>query len=85
MTTNSTGMYLNKQYKGRQSEVWRVQADSAIASSHLALHCIPSEFPTKKYGELTKKGQILDLKSGERSGNTTAPNRSTVTVISIRF
>ena len=55
---------------------------SAIASSHLALHCTPSEFPTKKYGELTatatvhvarrKKGQILDLMSrGERSGNTT--------------
>ena len=46
-----------------------------------------------KYGELTatatihvarmKKGHSLDLMSGERSGNTTVPNRSTA--IRIRF
>ena len=70
---------------------------TALLDKDENLHCILPEFSTSftanKYGELTatatiqvariKKGHNLDLISGERSGNTTAPNRSTA--IRIRF
>ena len=71
--------------------------DSLNTFSHFATHQVPFGHSTillaNKYGELTatvtihvvrmKKGQSLDLMSGERSGNTSAPNRSTA--IRIRF
>ena len=95
MTSNSTGMYINRQKEANTKLVWG--NDSPNTFSHSITHQVSSAYSTSllviKYGELTatatihvarmKKGHSLDLMSGERSGNTTAPNRSTA--IRIRF
>ena len=95
MTSNSTGMYINR-LKEASTKLAKDE-DSPNAFFHSTTHKVPSGFSTSslvnKSGELTatatihvermKKGHSLDLMSGERSGNTTAPNRSTA--IRIRF
>ena len=95
MTSNSTGMYINRLWKA--SKKLSKDDDSPNAFSHSITHPVPSRYSTSskvnKFGELTatatihvarmKKGHSLDLMSGELSGNTTAPNRSTA--IRIRF
>ena len=95
MTSNSTGMYVNRMKKA--SGKLALDDDSPNAFFHFETHQVPSGCSTSlkvnKYGELKatatihvarmKQGHSLDLMSGERSGNTTAPNRSTA--IRIRF
>ena len=95
MTSNSTGMYTNRLYEA--SRKLAKDEDSPNTFSHSKSHKVLSGYSTSskvnKFGELTatatihvarmKKGHSLDLMSGERSGNTTAPKRSTA--IRIRF
>ena len=96
MANNITGMNLNRIEPANWYSA--KDKDSPNASSHLTTQNIfPTEFSTswkvKKCGEMTaapaihvprmKKGHSLDLMSGERSGNITATNRSTV--IKTRF
>ena len=89
MTSNSTGMYINRMLLA--STKLAKDEDSPNTFSHSIKHQVPSGYSksskVNKSGELTaaatihvarmKKGHSLDLMSGERSGNTTAPNRST--------
>ena len=95
MTSNSTGMYINRLWEA--STKLATDEDSPNNFSHSTTHQALSGYSTSskmnKYGELTatatihvarmKQGHSLDLMSGERSGNTTAPNRSTA--IRVRF
>ena len=96
MANNSTGRYINTIKKATIKSV--KDDDSPNAFFHLSIHPAVSPWylkrsKTNKYDELKatatihvarmKKGLSLDLMSGERSGNTMAPNRSTA--IRIRF
>ena len=79
------------------SRILAKDKDYPITFFHLRTQLAPSRYSTSskanKSGEIKtmanihvarmKKGHSLDLMSGERSGNTTAPNRSTA--IRIRF
>ena len=95
MANNSTGRYINTIKKATIKSV--KDDDSPNAFFHLSTHPVSPWYlkrsKTNKYDELKatatihvarmKKGLSLDLMSGERSGNTMAPNRSTA--IRIRF
>ena len=96
MANNSTGRYINPIKKATVKPV--KDDDSPNAFTHLSTHPVSPWYLKRskaknKYDELKatatihvarmKKGLSLDLMSGERSGNTTAPNRSTA--IRIRF
>ena len=95
MTSNSTGMYINRMEKA--SSKLAKDERSLDAFLHFGTHLVPSGYSTSskenKNGKLKatatihvvrmKKRHSLDLMSSERSGNTTAPKRSTA--MRIRF
>ena len=95
MANNSTGRYINTIKKATIKSV--KDDDSPNAFFHLSIHPVSPWYlkrsKTNKYDELKataaihvarmKKGLSSDLMNGERSGNTTAANRSTA--IRIRF